>query len=188
MSVAVASRIRYSHTIGQLAQSGAGFNNPVDVGVANGGRLYVLSRSNMAHAEMSFLRVTICTIDEEYIGQFTSFGSGDGELIWPTSIAVDRDVNVYVSDERRHDVQAFDRDGAFLHRWGSQGAGTGQFNRPSGLAVDPSGNVLVVDCLNNRVQQFTPDGQFLRTWGEAGSGPGQFNLPWGITVDRQGRI
>ena len=151
MSVAVASSVRYSHSIGQLSQSGAGFNNPVDVAAAGGGRLYVLSRSNMAHAEMGFLRVTICTIDEEYIGQFTTFGYGDGQIVWPTSICVDGDVNVYVSDESRHDVQAFDRDGNFLHRWGSLGDGPGQFYHPSGLAADADGNVLVVDSLNNRV-------------------------------------
>jgi DNA-binding beta-propeller fold protein YncE len=143
----------------------------------------------MAHAIMlSSLRVTVCTIDEEYIGQFTSFGSGDGELIWPTSIAVDQEVNVYVSDERRHDVQMFDSDGNFLRHWGSMGGDPGQFNRPSGLATDVEGNVLVVDSLNNRIQRFDSRGQVLQVWGEAGSAPGQFNFPWGIAVDRQGRI
>ncbi|MDP8924416.1 MAG: NHL repeat-containing protein [Chloroflexota bacterium] len=188
MAVATASSVRYSHSIGQLAQSGPGFNNPVDVAVAEGGRLYVLNRSNMAHAEMNILRVTICTIDEEYIGQFTTFGSGDGQLIWPTSIATDRLGHVYVSDERRHDVQMFDRDGNFLRKWGGLGSGDGQFNRPSGLAVDGDGNVLVVDALNNRIQRWSPAGEFLTAWGAAGSGPGQFNLPWGIAVDRQGQI
>ncbi len=188
MTVATATRVQYSHAIGQLAQSGPGFNNPVDVAAASDGLLYVLNRSNMAHAEMDFLRVSILTIDEEYIGQFTSFGSDDGQLIWPTAIAVDRNVNVYVSDERRHDVQVFDRDGAFLHRWGALGTGPGQFNRPSGLAVDRDGNVLVVDSLNNRVQKFTPDGGCVQAWGETGSGPGQFNIPWGVAADRQGQV
>jgi DNA-binding beta-propeller fold protein YncE len=189
MSVAVASTVRYSHAIGQLSQSGPGFNNPVDVAAAGDGRLYVLNRSNMAHAEMGYLRVSICTIDEEYLGQFTTYGDGDGQLIWPTSIAVDRaSGRVYVSDERRHDVQAFDRDGVFIRKWGAFGSGPGQFNRPSGLAVEPDGNVLVADALNNRVQRWSSDGELLATWGGPGSGPGQFNLPWGIAVDRQGRI
>lgn len=188
MSVAVASTVRYSHTIGQLSQGGPGFNNPVDV-AAVAGRLYVLSRSNMAHAEMGFLRVSICTVDEEYIGQFTTYGTGDGQVIWPTAIAVDRrSGHVYVSDQQRHDVQQFDRDGTFVRRWGAFGAGVGQMNRPAGLAVAPSGNVLVTDALNNRVQTWSPSGELLSTWGAAGSGPGQFNLPWGIEVDAQGRV
>jgi DNA-binding beta-propeller fold protein YncE len=188
MSVALGTRVRYSHAIGRLASSGPGFNNPVDVAVAPGGRLYVLNRSNMAHAPMDYLRVSICTIDEEWIADFTNFGEGDGQLIWPTSIATDRDVNVYVSDERRHDVQMFDRDGNFVRKWGSLGSEPGQFNRPSGLAADAEGNLLVVDSLNNRVQTFARDGQLVSAWGEPGSGPGEFNLPWGIAVDRQGRV
>jgi DNA-binding beta-propeller fold protein YncE len=189
MSVAVASTVRYSHAIGQLSQSGRGFNNPVDVAAAGGGRLYVLSRSNMAHAEMGFLRVSICTIDEEYISQFTTYGHDDGQLIWPTSIAVDRaSGHVYVSDERRHDVQVFDRDGAFIRKIGSFGSGVGQFNRPSGVAVDHNGDVLVADALNNRVQVWSASGEHLATWGEAGSGPGQFNVPWGIEADAEGRV
>jgi DNA-binding beta-propeller fold protein YncE len=178
----------YSHTIGQLAQSGKGFNGPVDLAIAPGGRLYVLNRSNMAHAPMSYLRVTICTIDEECIGQFTTFGTGDGELVWPTSSAIDSHENIYVSDEQRHDVQVFDREGSFLYRWGAPGSGAGQFNRPSGLAADTDGNILVVDCLNNRVQKLSPTGQPLTQWGQGGSGPGEFNLPWGVTVDREGQI
>jgi DNA-binding beta-propeller fold protein YncE len=188
MSVEVANQIRYSHTIGRLVQTGPGFNSPVDVATAPGGRLYTVNRSNLGQAPRNYLRVTICTIDEEYIGQFTRFGRGDGEITWPTSVAVDRDGNVYVSDEERHDVQVFDRDGNFLRRWGSLGSGPGQFNHPSGLAADQEGNVLVVDSLNNRVQKLTPDGRMLLIWGEAGAGPGQFNLPWGIGADRQGRV
>jgi DNA-binding beta-propeller fold protein YncE len=189
MSVAVASSVCYSHAIGQLAQSGAGFNNPIDVAAATGGRLYVLSRSNMAHAEMGFLRISICTIDEEYIGQFSGYGYDDGMMVWPTAIAVDRSSgHVFVSDQQRHDVQMFDGDGTFIRTWGSFGSGAGQMNRPSGLAVDREGNVLVTDSLNNRVQTWSPNGQLLATWGEPGTGPGQFNMPWGIEVDTQGRI
>lgn len=188
MSVAVAGRVRYSRTVGLLSQGGAGFNNPVDVAVGKNGRLYVLSRSNMAHAPMGFLRVTRCTIDEEYFGQFGSFGTGDGQFFWPTSIAVDVQENVYVGDEYRHDVQVFDRHGTFLHKWGTSGDGDGQFNRPAGLAVDPEGNVIVSDGLNNRVQKLSPDGKPLAKWGEPGNGPGQFSVPWGVAVDRQGQI
>jgi DNA-binding beta-propeller fold protein YncE len=188
MSVAPATRVRYSHALGRNSQSGPGFNNPVDVASAPGGRLYVVNRSNMNHAARGFLRVSICTIDEEYIGQFTTFGEGDGQLTWPSGIAVDHHVNVYVSDDHRHDVQAFDADGNFLHRWGSLGDGPGQFYHPAGLAADAEGHILVVDSVNNRVQTFSADGRFLQAWGTAGTGPGQFNMPWGITVDRAQRV
>jgi DNA-binding beta-propeller fold protein YncE len=189
MAIAVeAQPVRYSHTIGGLAQSGAGFNGPIDVAVGRNGLLYVLSRSNMAHAPMGFVRVTICTIDQQYIGQFGKFGDQDGGLIWPASVACDRQGNVYVSDEKRHDVQVFDGEGAFLRRFGGPGSGPGQFNRPSSLAIGPDGNVLVSDCLNHRVQKLSPDGEPLAQWGQIGSGPGQFTMPWGVCADHQGNV
>jgi tripartite motif-containing protein 71 len=188
MSVQVASQIRYSHCIGRLVSSGPGFNSPVAVAVSPDGRIYTVNRSNLGQAPRNYLRVNICTVDEEYIGQFTEFGRGDGEIVWPTAVAVDRDGNVYVADEDRNDIQVFDRDGTFLRRWGGPGSGPGQFNHPAGLAIDRDGNVLVADALNNRIQRLTPDGQFLGSWGEAGGGRGQFNMPWGVAVDREGRV
>lgn len=180
--------ITYSHTIGILSQTGRGFSNPVDMALGEGGTLYVLNRSNSFHAVQGAVRVSICTVDSEYIGQFATFGEGDGELTWPTAIARDSRGDLYVADEHRHDVQVFDKDGKFLRKWGSLGSGPGQLDRPSGLAVDPDNNVIVVDHMNNRIQRFSPDGKPLASWGSAGSGPGQFNLPWGVGVDGGGNV
>jgi len=188
MTAGVASQIESSHTIGRTSQSGPGFNAPYDIAIAPDGRMYVISRSNLSQSIRNYLRVSILKIDEEYIGQFTEFGTGDGQITWPTSVALDKDVNVYLSDEARHDVQVFDSDGNFVRKWGSQGTGPGEFDHPSGLAVGSDGNVLVVDSLNNRVQKLTPDGKYISEWGKAGTGPGEFNNPWGITVDREGFV
>jgi len=188
MSVALQSQIRYSHSIGRLSQSANGFNNPVDVAFGAQGRMYVLNRTNMNHAPMGFLRVTVCTIDEEFSHDLLTYGSGDGQIVWPTSIATDADENIYVSDEQRHDVQVVTRDGRFLTRIGEAGVGPGQFNRPAGVVVHPNGALFVTDCLNHRVQSFTPDGKLLGMFGTQGSGPGQFNMPWGITTDRSGDL
>jgi DNA-binding beta-propeller fold protein YncE len=188
MSVGVQSQIRPSHTIGRTSQSGPGFNAPNDVAVAPDGRLYVLSRSNLPQAPRNYLRVSIVTMDEEYIGQFTEYGTDDGQIVWPTAVVVSPDYTVYVSDESRHDVQIFDKDGNFQGKFGAQGSGPGEFDRPAGLAIDKDGNVLVTDCLNNRVQRLSPDGKYIGEFGKAGTGPGEFNMPWGIAVDKQGFI
>lgn len=189
MVVSVRPRpLRYSHTVGMLALTGKGFSNPVDLALGEAGLVYVLNRSNSFQAPMGAVRVTICTLDEQYIGQFAGFGEGDGQLVWPTSIARDSQGNLYISDEHRHDVQVFDREYAFVGRWGGFGAGPEQLNRPSGLAVDADDNVFVVDHLNHRIQKRRPDGTLITSWGSAGSGPGQFNLPWGVGVDRHGQV
>jgi DNA-binding beta-propeller fold protein YncE len=189
MTVSVQPRpLTYSHTIGLLALTGKGFSNPVDACVASNGLVYVLNRSNAFQAPMGAVRVTICSLDEEYVSQFGGFGEDDGGFVWPTSIARDSQGHTYVSDEHRHDVQVFNRDHEFVRKFGGLGTGDGQLNRPSGLATDANDNLFVVDHMNNRIQKFGPDGAFITKWGTQGKDAGQFNLPWGITTDKQGNV
>jgi DNA-binding beta-propeller fold protein YncE len=189
MTVSVRRRpLQYSHTIGALALTGRGFSNPVDLALGENGMMYVINRSNSFQAPQGAVRVTICTIDQDYVGQFGGFGTDDGGFVWPTSIARDSKGNLFVSDEHRHDVQMFDAQGNFVRRWGSFGSEEGQLNRPSGLAIDPDDNVLVVDHLNHRIQRFSPEGQRLGGWGSQGSEAGQFDMPWGVVTDASGNV
>jgi DNA-binding beta-propeller fold protein YncE len=180
---------RYSHTIGFYAQIGRGFNNPVDVALACDGVLYVLNRAGSdVELRMPYKRVTMCTLAEDYLGEFSSGGTGDGQLMWPVAIAIDADGNVYISDEALHRISIFDKQGRFLGKWGVKGNRAGEFDRPAGLAFDQDQHLLVVDGLNNRIQRYTKDGRFLGQWGEGGRGLGELNLPWGIAVDRAGGV
>ena len=176
----------YVRTIGRAEFSGSGFRSAVDLALAPDGRIYVVNRAWEHRPDM--IRVTMCTIDEDYIGQFSQFGEEDGDLYWPTSIALDSSQNVYVADDWLQRISIFDKDGAFLGKWGVPGSGDGQLNKPSGIRFDAHDNLFVVDSGNNRVQKFTKDGNFLAKWGEEGSGEGQFNLPWGLTIDSRGDV
>jgi DNA-binding beta-propeller fold protein YncE len=180
---------RYSHTIGIYSLQGRGFNNPVDLALGRNGVMYVLNRAGPeVAARMPYKRISMCTVDEEYLGEFSSGGTGDGQMMWPSSIALDRDGNVYISDEALQRISVFDSRGRFLARWGIKGSGKGEFDRPAGIAFDREENLLVVDGLNNRVQRFTKDGRYLGGWGRAGSGGGEFNIPWGIAIDHDGNV
>ena len=88
--------------------------------------------------------------------------------MWPSSIATDRDGNVYVSDEALQRVTIFDSRGRYLDKWGVKGRADGEFNRPSGIAFDAEDNLLVTDSLNCRVQRYTREGRFLESWGRPG--------------------
>ena len=183
---------QYSHTIGRAEFAGPGFRNPVAMARGAGDLLYVVSRSYEYRPDGK--RVTMCSVDEEYIGEFargvTTAGNAeasaaDGSLIWPTSITLDSESNVYVADEWLNRISVFDKDGEWIGKWGTQGKNDGEIDRPSGLALDRDDNLLLVDSVNNRVQKFTKDGKFLAKWGSEGSGDGQFRLPWGIAIDVQ---
>ena len=189
MAVTVAPRpLKYSHTIGNLALTGRGFSNPYDLTVVGGRILYVLNRSNSNQASQGAVRVTICTVDEEYIGTMAGSGDDDGGLVWPTPITNDSQGNIYIADEHRHDVQVFNCDHEFVRKWGSYGSGRSDLNRPSGLAVDADDNIFVVDHMNNRIQKRRPDGEVVLQWGSQGDGPGEFNLPWGVSTDKDGNV
>ena len=176
----------YDRTIGRGEYSGPGFRNHVDLALGPDGRIYVLNRCWEYRPDG--VRVTMLNIHEEYIGQFSQFGEGDGDLYWPTSIALDSSQNVYIADEWLNRISIFDKDGSFLDKWGVAGSGDGEIKMPAGIRFDKEDNMYLVDSGNNRVQKFTKDGKFLAKWGEAGTGEGQFNLPWGLTIDKMGDI
>ena len=182
----------YRRSIGRAEFSGSGFRQPVDLARGAGDLLYVLSRAWEYRPDGR--RVTICTVEEDYIGEFakgasvgdTNLSDADGSLIWPTSIALDKEGNVYVADEWLNRISMFTKDGDWIGKWGTPGEGDGEINRPSGLAFDNENNLYLVDSLNNRVQKFTKNGKFLDHWGRAGSGDGEFNMPWGVDIDSDG--
>src|SRR5438309_1407389 len=109
-----------------------------------------------------------------YLSQWGSFGSGSGQFLLPTGVAVDAGGNVYVGDSGNHRIQVFTSTGTYLTEWGGFGSGNGQLNVPFGVAVDASGNVYVVDENNYRIQVFTSSGTYVAQWGGFGSGNGQF--------------
>jgi DNA-binding beta-propeller fold protein YncE len=169
----------YSHTVGRNEFAGTGFRNPVDLALGANDVVYVLNRSYENRPDG--IRVTMCTLKEEYIKEFGSYGEEDGQFIWPTSITLDASGNVYVSDEWLNRISIFDKDGNFLSKWGKAGAGNGELNKPAGLAIG-NDTLYVTDSGNHRVQSFTLDGKYLGHFGSFGSGQGQFNLPWGIAL------
>ncbi len=126
--------------------------------------------------------------DEEITATFSQKNDGFFTNAWPACVAVGPDSNVYVTDELRHVVTVFDRDGLFLNHIGERGDGEGEFDRPSGIVFNASGHMLVVDTLNHRVQELTSGGDFVSEWGSRGSGEGQFQSPWGIAVDGDGDV
>ena len=180
------TRFRYTHSVGLMAERGRGFLNPSDMAIRADGTMYVINRG---HAETALRgkRITRCNIAGDYLGEFSAGGTGDGELMWPSSIAID-DETLYVSDEALQCISILDGEGILLGKWGEKGAGDGQFDRPAGICFDVDGNLLVVDGVNSRVQRYTKEGQFLGGWGRSGSGDGEFNFPWGISVDQAGNM
>ena len=183
-TVAAGRVFDYSFCLGMYGMSGQGFWTPQDFALADDGLVYVINRG----AEELGQRISKVTLDHQFLGQYGSFGRGDGQFVWPRSIALDRAGNVYACDDHLNRISVFGPDDAFLCSWGESGSVEGQLSGPSGLAFDPDDNLVVVDGMNHRVQRFTKDGTFLGGFGRHGNGDGEFNLPWGLCVDDVGNI
>jgi len=129
-----------------------------------------------------------------------SFGAG--LFLVPHGIDVDRDGNVWVTDDgpiasesKGHQVIKFSPEGKVLLRLGKAGVpgnGPDTFNRPSDVLVAPNGDVFVADghggASNARIVKFSADGKFIKAWGQKGSGPGEFDTPHSLAMDSQGRL
>jgi DNA-binding beta-propeller fold protein YncE len=174
----------YSYCIGAYGMAGQAFGTPYDFALGRNGHVYVVNRG----AEGLGQRVTMCTVDHEFLGAFGSYGSGEGQFIWPNSLELDREENVYISDDYLNRISVYDKEGTYLSHWGQSGSGEGELRGPAGIAFDSYDNLYVVDCHNSRVQKFTQEGKFLGHWGRQGSNDGEFNLPWGICLDRESNV
>ena len=122
-----------------------------------------------------------------------SFGAN--LFVRPHGIHVDRDGNVWVTDQEGHQVVKMTPDGRVLMTLGKKGvAGDGLdvFNAPSAVFVAPDGSIFIGDghggMTNARMLKFTRDGKFVKTWGKRGTVAGDFETPHGIAMDSQGRL
>ncbi|MEA2051780.1 MAG: choice-of-anchor U domain-containing protein [Euryarchaeota archaeon] len=124
----------------------------------------------------------------DFITQWGTTGSGDGQFNRPSGVAVDSSGNVFVADTFNRRIQKFDSCGTYITQWGSSDSGDGQFSRPCGVAVDSSGNVFVADTYNHRIQKFDSSGGYITKWGSSGTSSGKFYRPCGVAVDSSGNV
>ncbi len=179
----------YESTAGRQEHVGTGLRYPVDFALTSDEVAYIVNKGREDRPDGT--RLTIMKLGEEgeeYISTFGTHGEGKGQFIWPTGIALDKDTNVYVTDEWLNRITKYDRDGEYITHWGTKGSGDGDVDRPSGIAIGKDETLYVVDSRNNRVQKFGLDGKFLGKFGSAGSADGQFNLPWGMCLDSDDNI
>ena len=98
-------------------------------------------------------RILVFSQNGNCLKQIGKKGTGEGELLGPNMIAIDKDL-IYVSELGNNRVSVFARNGDHLMSFGSEGDGPLNFKQPFGIAVDKSGKVYVCDCGNNRIQVF----------------------------------
>ena len=143
------------------------------------------------------------------VREFGSFGTGDGQFIYPTDVAFATSesaalprptheagaaprpaFSVYVSEYGGNDrVSVYTPEGTFVRSFGRPGSGPGEFSRPEAMRVDSRRQVLyVADACNHRVARYTLDGRLLGYFGTVGQGPGELRYPYGLALLADGAL
>ena len=139
-------------------------------------------------AEAANHRISVFSLDGEFLFTFGGEGTGPGQMIRPEASKVASDGNIVVADYGNHRVQVFTKDGEFIRMFANEGTEPGQFRNITGIALDKYDNIYTCDLGNNRIQVFDYDGNFLYAFGEGGTGVGQFDNLHGLIVDEAGNI
>jgi hypothetical protein len=79
------------------------------------------------------------------------------------SIAVDREGNIYVTDEGEKHVKVFDREGDYLRILGRPGQGPGEFGRPTEIFITAENELIIIDPSRRQVHSYATDGRYLES-------------------------
>jgi sugar lactone lactonase YvrE len=129
---------------------------------------------------------------------------GAGMFVFPHGFFVDKQGNVWVTDEQAskdggRGLQVFklSPEGKVLMTLGQKGVkgmGPDTFGAPADVVVAPNGDIFVADghsgcmCDNARIVKFSKDGKFIKEFGKKGTGPGEFDGPHALAFDSKGRL
>lgn len=158
------------------------FEGPLGIAISSSGVVYVTDND----INPSICRVQEFSLSGSYLGQWGTYGHGNGQFDVASGIAVNSSGDVYVTDFGNKRVEEFSPSGAYITQWGTLGSGNGQFESPLGIGIDASGNVYVADGLVCRIQEFTSNGTYITQWNTPAGGTGYMDEPVGIAVNANG--
>ena len=182
----------------------ARFEEPRGMAVDGDGNVYVADTVGR-----TIRKITPAGVVTTLAGTADARGSADGtgaaaRLDFPTSVAVDRDGNLYVTEAFDSTIRKITPAGVVTTLAGTAGVpgpvdGTGaaaRFGIPEGVAVDGAGNVYVADLGNGTVRKVTSVGVVTTLTGTAslagfvdGTGAAaRFAFPAGAAVDSAGNV
>jgi YD repeat-containing protein len=168
---------KFIKAVGSFGQSAG-----LDVGA---GKVWVGDWSNN--------RVSVISEVGEFLFNFGSYGTGNGQFNHPDTVEVDAQGNVWVGDQSNHRIQQFDSEAKYVAQFGVKGAGDGQFNftYPLGIETDGRGRLWVADVNNHRIQEWLLPIKapvYADSFGIKGSADGQLSSPADVAVGLSGAL
>ena len=134
-------------------------------------------------------------IGETMEGTLVAGGNGKGnqlnQLHWPTSIFIDDDYSLYISDCYNHRVMKWIKnaqEGILVAGGHGDGSSLKQLHKPEGVAVDKLRRIYVADTYNHRVIRWSygdNQGKIIIGTERKGSEPNRFQGPTRLCFDQQ---
>ena len=119
--------------------------------------------------------VAVFNEDGKLLRTFEFDGTGPGQLLYPSGVAVSPDGKLYVSDYESHCIHVLTTQGVYIREFGK-----GQLRYPCKLLISEM-HVLIADNGNDRIAVFNHNGEFISSVATARS-------PVGLAVDQNGDI
>jgi sugar lactone lactonase YvrE len=151
---------------------GSTFSRPSDVAWDRAGNIYIADGMNG-----NVNRIAKFNKDGNFVRQWGSTGSGDGQFNGPKALAIDAQGNVYVLDSGNNRVQVFDGDGSFKSQF------TGVDNAIAMCMTTGPTQYLYISHAGDpdgmedaAIYKRSLDGKVVGKFGSAGKGLKQFGL------------
>lgn len=149
---------------------------PVGLFVDPGGRVWV--------PDTHYARVIVYDRDGNELFRFGERGEDPGQFIFPTSIALDPEGNIYVGEYGGNDrINKFTKDREYLFSFADAASGEGAVARPTQIIIDEDQVIWVADACHHRIARYDLNGKFLSSFGSLGSGDGQLMYPYGMALE-----
>jgi len=129
------------------------------------------------------------TTEYKFVKKWGGEGEEDGQFLCPHDLDFNKEETIlYIVDRDGSLIQAFDKNGTFLFKFGEDGTSDGQMHVPYEIYIDSEGNIWLADRANNRVQKFDSKGNFILKFGSEDAKPsaeeGKFDNPRHVAVSK----
>ena len=148
------------------------FGRPQDVAWLSDGSILVADGNDNS-------RVVKFDAKGNYLSEWGTKGSENGQFNVVHAVAVDKRDRIYVADRSNDRVQVFDANGKHLATWPN-------LNFPNHIVITDNQEVWVADNQPVRMVKFDTDGNRLYSWDADGRGPGEFAELHEFGIDSQG--
>jgi sugar lactone lactonase YvrE len=116
---------------------------------------------------------------------------GDGLFKVAHGLRVDRQGNIWTTDNALHVLRKFSPEGKLLATVGEEGkAGNDEthFRSPDDIVFTSKHEMIVADAGNGRIVRLSTDGKYISSWGKKGKAIGEFAAAHGLAIDKRDRV